>query len=228
MIITVDGLAASGKTSLMKALGERYKLPTLDTGLLYRKVGAAYLMPTKRDKILDSEAACATALTLWEDEDPYLQSELVGEAASIVGAMLHVRRSLLQFQLKFAHQAGGAVLAGRDTGTAIVPDADYKFYVTGTLEARAKRRAADIGLVSYAHVADGLAGRDARDPITPAIDAFVIDTTNMTVEKKLAAAFGYVDFCEAEKASHSENDKVLLASIAEMNKGRGEERKILS
>lgn len=246
MIITIDGVSASGKTGLMRDLGSRYNLPTLDTGLLYRKVGACYVDPTKHDKILASEAACVQALNMIDDSDPYLRQQTIGKAASIVGAMPHVRHALLSFQKDFAYQTGGAILCGRDTGIVIAPDATAKFFLKADVAVRAKRRARDIGTKDVEAVMEDLINRDNRDPNLFSEDTCVIDTTSTSAYEKLAAAVLHVEKKQLDALVASEfdfgkavgnedwlnsspaNRESLLRSIAEMNKGRGDERKLIS
>jgi cytidylate kinase len=132
--------------------------------------------------------------------DPRLRGEAVGGAASIVATQPPVRQALLDFQRGFAAQppapARGAVLDGRDIGSVVCPDADLKFFVTATLEERARRRAAELraggATPIYEQVLKELSERDTRDagraaaPMTMAADAILIDTTTLDPATVLA------------------------------------------
>src|SRR5436190_11614518 len=137
MIVAIDGPAAAGKGTLAARLAKHYRLPYLDTGLLYRLVGKVM---TERGLDPDDAAAAAiVALNIDLDQisDPNLRGREAGEIASRVSVHAGVRAALVKFQRDFARQAGGAVLDGRDIGTVICPQADVKIYVTATPEVRA-------------------------------------------------------------------------------------------
>src|SRR5438105_42734 len=131
MIIAVDGPAASGKGTIARALARHYKIPHLDTGLLYRAV-AVNVMRLELDPEIEADAiaACDFDDTLLADEA--LRDDEAGKTASIVSAHPLVRAALLLRQRRFAHQPGGAILDGRDIGTVIAPDADAKLFVKAT------------------------------------------------------------------------------------------------
>jgi len=184
--VAIDGPAAAGKGTISRALAERFGFALLDTGLLYRAVGA---------RLLAGEDAIEAARSL----DPAdlapdaLRSAAVAEAASRVAAIPEVRSALADFQRHFARREGGAVLDGRDIGTVICPEAEVKLYVTASDVERARRRAAELGADPAAVLAD-LRARDARDasrdlaPMRPAADALVLDTSALDVAGAVAAA----------------------------------------
>ena len=201
MIIAVDGPAASGKGTVAKALARHYRLPHLDTGLLYRAVAATVrrleLDPTQE---ADAVAACDfDELTL---ADPVLRTDEVGQLASIVSAHPLVRAALLARQKRFAHQAGGAVLDGRDIGTVIAPDADAKLFVKATPQIRARRRHTELqghgSTLSFDKVLADIRARDARDsgrstaPLVMAPDAALLDTSFLSIEASVAKAIALV------------------------------------
>lgn len=202
MVITVDGPAASGKGSLARRLAYHLGLGYLDTGLLYRAVGMRVLYANQDSRDVAAAIAAARAINSQDLANPKLRGERMGQAASIVSAMPEVREILLDYQRKFAAQENGAVLDGRDTGTVICPEADYKFFVTASLEARAKRRhkeLQDYGIkVDYQSVVDDLKERDERDanrsvaPMKPAPDATLIDTSFMSMQQVFDKALGVV------------------------------------
>ncbi|WP_085809118.1 (d)CMP kinase [Sphingomonas sp. TZW2008] len=202
MIIAVDGPAASGKGTIAKALARHYRLPHLDTGLLYRAVGATVarleLDPTKE---ADAVAACDfDELTL---ADPALRDDDMGKLASIVSAHPLVRAALLQRQKRFAHQEGGAVLDGRDIGTVIAPDAQAKLFVRATPTIRARRRHNELlsrgSTASFDQVLGDIRARDQRDssraaaPLVPASDAALLDTSFLSIEASIEKAIALVE-----------------------------------
>ena len=206
MIIAIDGPAAAGKGTLGRRLAEHFGLAYLDTGLIYRAIASKM---SQRDlDPADPGAAAAVARTLSAEdlEDPALRGDEAAQAASQVAAIPDVRAAVLDFQRDFAaHPPGGArgaVLDGRDIGTVVCPDADRKLFVTADLEARATRRFQELrerGVESiYARVLEDMAERDARDsqrevaPLVPAIDAFMLDTTELEADAAFAAALKFI------------------------------------
>ena len=207
MIVTIDGPAASGKGTLARRIAAHYRLPHLDTGLLYRAVAAALL---RANRSLDDGAAAAVAARAVEIEtlDPTrLSGAALGEAASRVGAIPEVRAALLKLQQDFARRPGGAVLDGRDTGTVIAPQAEAKIFVTASPEARARRRHRELvergEHVAYEAVLADIKRRDARDagraiaPLKPASDAVLLETTELDIEAAFRAALSIVEAVRA-------------------------------
>ena len=197
-VIAVDGPAASGKGTVAGRLAREWRLPYLDTGLLYRAVG---VLSQRRGLDLDDVAAVARlaeALTADLLGDEAFRTRAAGEAASRVAVHGEVRAALLAFQRAFATQAGGAVLDGRDIGTVIAPQAPAKLFVTASPEVRADRRrrqlAAQGEAVALEEVLADIRKRDARDagrdaaPMTRAADAVLLDTSEMTIEQAADAA----------------------------------------
>lgn len=194
--IAIDGPAAAGKGTISRAVADHYGFAHLDTGLLYRAVGA---------RMLDGMDPIEAARTLTrEDLDaPSLRSHEVAQAASKVAAIPEVREALVDFQRAFARRQGGAVLDGRDIGTVICPDAEAKLYVTASAEVRAARRfrelqgkGSDLG---FDAVLAEVKERDARDaerasaPMKPAADAVRIDTSELSIEAAIAAAIEAIE-----------------------------------
>ncbi|MFV0293517.1 MAG: (d)CMP kinase [Paracoccus sp. (in: a-proteobacteria)] len=185
--IAIDGPAASGKGTIARALANKFDFHHLDTGLLYRAVGA-----------LGGDPVAAARMLRVEDlSRPDLRSNEAGQAASRVAAIPEVRNELVAFQRRFAMQEPGTVLDGRDIGTIICPGADLKLYVTASDEVRASRRAIEIG-ADPAETLAALRERDARDraraaaPLRPADNAIILDTSNMSIEDVVAAAIDKV------------------------------------
>lgn len=189
--VAIDGPAAAGKGTVSRAVAATFGFRHLDTGLLYRAVGARVLAG-------EDPVTAARALLPEDLADTDLRGGEVAAAASRVATIPEVRAALLAFQRKVARAPGGAVLDGRDIGTVICPDAEVKLYVTASPEVRARRRhlelaARDPAVTLGAVLADVLA-RDARDmgraeaPLVAATDAVVIDTSEMDVGAAVAAA----------------------------------------
>jgi CMP/dCMP kinase len=207
MIVAIDGPAASGKGTIARKIAAHFKLPHLDTGLLYRAVAVRLL---DRGRSLDDEKTAAEAargldLALLDAER--LRERSIGEAASRVAALPAVRTALLKLQKDFAQQPAGAVLDGRDTGTVIAPEADVKIFVTASAERRAERRLrelADKGEdITLETVLAAIRARDRRDseravaPLKPAPDAVLLDTTDLDIEAAFRAALSIVEAARA-------------------------------
>ncbi|RYD67988.1 MAG: (d)CMP kinase [Sphingomonadales bacterium] len=210
MIIAVDGPAASGKGTIARALSRHYRLPHLDTGMLYRAVAATVL----REELDPTREADAVSACSFEDyllDDPWLRTDDVGKAASVVSAHPLVRAALLNRQKKFAHQKGGAVLDGRDIGTVIAPDADVKLFVKATPMIRAQRRHMELrkqgALTSLDKVLNDIRARDERDsrrseaPMTQAPDAALLDTSFLSIDAAIQRAIALVEAARARAAS---------------------------
>ena len=181
--IAIDGPAASGKGTIARALAQHFGFAHLDTGLLYRAVGARGGDPI----------AAARNLTPKDLARDDLRTAEAGQAASRVAAIPEVRAALVAFQRAFARQEPGAVLDGRDIGTVICPLAEVKLYVTASDQIRARRRALELG-ADEARMLVELRERDARDaardvaPMRPADDAILLDTSEMSIEAAVARA----------------------------------------
>ena len=189
--IAIDGPAASGKGTIARALAQHFGFAHLDTGLLYRAVGAKGGDPVQAARSLTPDDLAR--------ED--LRSAAAGQAASRVAAIPEVRAALTEFQRAFARTEPGAVLDGRDIGTVICPGAEVKIYVTASDSVRAHRRAMELGADEAVILAE-LRERDARDaardvaPMRPADDAEALDTTALRIEDAIARAIAI-----AERAS---------------------------
>ena len=194
--VAIDGPAAAGKGTIGRAIAERFGLAHLDTGLLYRAVGARVL--TGADPVEAARTLNAGAL-----EDEALRTAAVAQEASKVAVIPEVRAALLDFQRAFARRAGGAVLDGRDIGTVICPEAEVKLYVTASDTARAERRYKELTAKGFDTTLEAVRAdlheRDTRDrarqaaPMRPAEDAVILDTSEMDVEAAVAAAFREVE-----------------------------------
>lgn len=186
--VAIDGPAAAGKGTISRAVAARFGFAHLDTGLLYRAVGAKGGDPVAAARgLVEADLARGDLRTLE-----------AGQAASRVAAIPEVRAALVAFQRVFARREGGAVLDGRDIGTVICPEAEVKLYVTASPEVRAHRRWLELGgaegAKTYETVLAEVRERDERDmgradaPLRPAGDAVVIDTTGLEVAEAVARA----------------------------------------
>jgi len=183
--IAIDGPAASGKGTIARALADRFGFGHLDTGLLYRAVGALGGDPI----------VAARGLSAGDLQRDDLRTAAAGQAASRVAAIPEVRAALVDFQRRYARTEPGAVLDGRDIGTVICPDAELKLYITASDEIRARRRALELG-ADESVILGELRERDARDaardvaPMRPADDAVLIDTSALSIDEAVELAVG--------------------------------------
>ena len=202
MIIAVDGPTASGKGTIAKALAAHFGLPMMDTGMLYRAVGRqVQLNGGDADSPADALAGCDFPAALLDD--PVLRTEFIGGLASRVSVHPQVRAALNERQVNFAGQPGGALLDGRDIGTVIAPQADAKLYVTARSEVRATRRQSEMqahGIdAAFEDILADIKARDTRDtgradsPLKPAIDADLLDTSELTIGSAVQAAIALVE-----------------------------------
>jgi len=203
--VAIDGPSGSGKGTLAANLATAIGLPVLDTGLLYRLVGA---VAVSRGLELEDDTALATlmdemlAAVGWTQEGvtfegenwtPRLRGEDAAAAASKVAARMVVRERLLGLQRNLA--VSGCVMDGRDIGTVVLPDAEAKFFLTASQRERARRRWAQLqqkdAEVSLDQVLGEIKMRDQRDtgreyaPLCAADDAVTIDSTTMRIDQVL-------------------------------------------
>ena len=203
--VAIDGPAAAGKGTIARAIAAEFGFAHLDTGQLYRAVGAITLQ--KGRGVIDAALAEKTARNLSPADlsRPDLRSAIAAQAASKVAALPDVRAALVDFQRQFAAQEGGAVLDGRDIGTVVCPQAQVKLFVTATPEIRAHRRWLELGGDESDVLAD-VQTRDKRDseratsPLVAAPDAVMLDTSTQTIKQAVAQAVALV---AARLARHS-------------------------
>lgn len=203
MIIAIDGPAASGKGTLAVKVAHHYGLPHLDTGLLYRAV--ARILTDRGIPLTDAAAARQAARNISPAvlADPRLRDRMMGEAASVVAVIPDVRNELIDYQRRFAHQPGGAVLDGRDIGSVICPDATVKLFVTASVQERANRRHKELiargQAADFGDILQDLRRRDERDanranaPLKVAPDAMLIDSTSLDAAATLQRAIDIID-----------------------------------
>lgn len=190
--VAIDGPAAAGKGTISRAVSEHFGFAHLDTGALYRAVGVKGGDPV----------AAAQGLTAEDLARDDLRTLEAGQAASRVAVIPEVRAALFDFQQRFARREGGAVLDGRDIGTVICPGAEVKLFVTASAEVRARRRWLELGGAAapkpYEAVLAEVIDRDDRDmnradaPLKPALDAVLIDTSDLPIGDAVALALDQI------------------------------------
>ena len=195
IVIAIDGPAASGKGTVSKAVAKKLRFNYLDTGKLYRTIGAKYLegyQPIAAAQKLESS-----------DLDKYdLQKPEIAQAASEIASIPDVRAALLEFQRNFSQKKPGAVLDGRDIGTVVCPKAKIKIFLTASLEARAKRRYVELRKqdkeISFETILEQIRERDNRDqtrscsPMLAARDAKIFDTSKLSINEAVDKVFNYI------------------------------------
>jgi cytidylate kinase len=214
MIIAIDGPSASGKSTLGRLLARALNLLYIDTGSMYRAVALA-VMEADIDPS-DKEAVAAIAneididlkgdpdsLKVWlngRDVTDQIRTESVTETSSIVSSIPGVRRAMVERQRAMGKR--GAVLNGRDIGTVVFPDADFKFFLTANPNERAERRYKEDQATSDSTLAETLSDineRDRRDstradsPLKAADDAVIVDSTGKSIEQVLAEMMNHID-----------------------------------
>lgn len=201
MIVTIDGPAGTGKSSVARMLADRLGFQFLNTGAMYRAV--AYACLQQGVDLADGPAVAEVAYALeisFADDRLLLGADDVTESirdqevtcsASIIAANSAVRRRLVELQRKIGEGAN-LVTEGRDQGTTVFPTARCKFFLTASAEERTLRRQRELKakgeLISFEELLEQQNLRDLRDetracsPLQPAADAVVIDTTEMGLE----------------------------------------------
>ena len=197
-VITIDGPAGAGKSTAARALARRLGFRLLDTGAMYRAlawaVREAGLAPNDTPAlraVLDATTVALDGervLVNGRDVTGEIRSPVIGELTSVLTMLRAVREKMTPMQRALAAD-GGVVLEGRDTGSVVCPDADVKFYLDATLEARARRRREELAERGLAldldRVREEVARRDRQDmgraiaPLVRPADAVVVDTTGL-------------------------------------------------
>jgi cytidylate kinase len=206
IVIAVDGTAASGKGTLAKRLAQHFGFAHMDSGALYRLTALAVIEangdPSKEPDAIKG----AHAIDLSRAGDPAIRTDVIGKAASQVAAIPAVRNALKDFQKSFLDYppggGAGAVMDGRDIGTVICPAATAKLFIDANPRVRALRRLLELQRLDIARDEASLLAeinaRDAADrarPISPlkqAEDAFLLDTTDLDIDRAFAAALALV------------------------------------
>ena len=217
LVIAIDGYASTGKSTLAKMLSLHFRIPFIDSGALYRGI-TLYASENGffKDEKLDQEALreALDGLNLRFDTETgclYLNDENVSQKirlpqvsdhVSNIAALTMVREFLLH-QLRHMASENGLVIDGRDIGTVVFPNADYKFFFTAQPEVRARRRYEELKALgqktTFEEVLNNLILRDQTDssretaPLRKAYDAFEIDTSMVTAEQVFADLLDKID-----------------------------------
>jgi len=216
LIITIDGPAASGKSTAARLLARKLGASFLDTGAMYRAVTLAAMRAgvdlNDEQKLLDITQTCEFQFSVKAgkttvsidniDVTEQIRSPEVTANARYIAAAPGVREKLVQMQRQFAADRQKIVTEGRDQGTVAFDDADIKFFLTADSAERARRRQAELQAKGDAaglqQIQKAIEERDKSDesravgPLKPAEDAIVVDTTNMSIEQVVEKLAGYI------------------------------------
>ena len=205
MIIAIDGPSASGKSTTAKGVAEKLGITHLDTGAMYRTVTwglkKAAIHPSNdkkvRDFLKDLEIYFDVSNHIWlngEDVSVEIRTGDISSRVSAVSAIPEVREKMVKIQRQIAGKKD-CVLEGRDIGTVVFPDAEYKFFLVADTKIRAKRRLLDLERIgetsTLAELIDDIERRDAIDssrdhsPLLQAEDAIPIDTSHLTINEQI-------------------------------------------
>ena len=213
MIIAIDGSAGSGKGSLAKNISKKLNLKHLDTGVLFRIVAYQAINldigdDDKRLTELSRKLTIENVEKIKVTEKEKLKSEKISQRSSEIATKAAIRNELIIFQRKYANYDkstyNGIILDGRDIGTVVFPNADFKFFLDADIEIRAKRRTQELihlnYKVIYQDILSELKLRDERDknrsvgPLLKAKDAFFIDTSYKSENLVLQEALEFIKF----------------------------------
>lgn len=213
--IAIDGPAGAGKSSVAKAVAKKLGFIYVDTGALYRAIGVnalkhniltndndgvISLLPETKVELRYSDGVQRVFLN-GEDVSETIRLPEASMAASNVSAIPEVRVFLLDLQHDMAEK-NNVIMDGRDIGTVILPNADYKFFLTASAEVRADRRYKELkekgNDVDYQQLLEEIIQRDYNDshrataPLKQADDAILIDSSNLTLEESIDAILKYI------------------------------------
>ncbi|MFQ6618495.1 MAG: (d)CMP kinase [Fidelibacterota bacterium] len=207
-IVAIDGPAASGKSTTAKLVSEKLNYLYIDTGAMYRAITYKILknnitfddvekiIDAARDARIELKKVNSVIKTFLDGEDvsEIIRMPRVSKHVGLISEIPQVRQILVEKQRKMG-EAGGVVLEGRDIGTNVFPDADFKFFLDADINERARRRYKELcksGIkLSINRVKNEIIERDRRDrmrkhsPLKRAEDAIFIDTTNLTIDQQV-------------------------------------------
>ena len=216
MNIAMDGPSGSGKSTLSKIIAKKLGISYLDTGAMYRGMGY-YALKNKvplndENKVIELLNGLNMEISIIDDVQqiiingenvtPFIREHAISMAASDISKFPSVRLKLVELQRKIASKTD-CILDGRDIGSFVLPNADYKFYVTASSQVRAERRLLDLQakgeFIPLEKLKEDIEKRDLQDttrafaPLVVADGAIIIDTSNLTIEQSVAKILG--DIC---------------------------------
>ena len=200
--IAIDGPSGAGKSTIAKRVAQELAIDYIDTGAMYRAVGLKMLrlgIPMEENEVLlemlgntDVDFSEGKVYLDGEDVSGLIRTQEVSKAASDCSAFASVRRKLVELQQAMGRRKS-VIMDGRDIGTVVLRDAEYKFYLTATAEERAMRRYKELrekgSEDTYEKVLEDVNKRDYNDthrevdPLRQAEDAVLIDSTHMSVDE---------------------------------------------
>ena len=215
LVITIDGPAASGKSTAARLLARKLDASFLDTGAMYRAVTLAAMRAdinlndeqklievTQKYNFQFSEKSGEMNVRIdGSDVTEQIRSPDVTANARYIAAAPRVREKMVKMQRRYAENRQKIVTEGRDQGTVAFSDADIKFFLTADLAERARRRQAELGISesqSAIDIQQAIEQRDKSDqeravgPLMPAEDAIIVDTTNLSIEQVVEKLADYV------------------------------------
>lgn len=215
MIIALDGQSGTGKSTLSKLVAKKLGFKYLNTGMIYRAITYYFvknnILPNDMNEITNALSNINIYIKFDNDNQmvyvdnqditPYVSSQEVQRNVSLYSQIFIIREKITEIQRVFA-QNNNIVVEGRDIGTHVFPNADYKFFVTCNIEIRAKRRLDDLVKsgqnITLDEVVNSLKNRDYIDttrefsPLKRADDAIDIDTSNSTIDESVNEIIGYI------------------------------------
>ncbi|WP_424244740.1 cytidylate kinase [Elusimicrobium posterum] len=217
LLIAIDGTAGTGKSSVGKAVALKLGYSFLSTGEMYRALGykvtemgvsvdnTVAVTKVAEELVFTFERQPDASLKMFVDGEylgEKLHTDSTGQAASKTSAIPTARAILTNKQREVGNE-GGIIMEGRDIGTVVFPDADVKIYIDASAEVRAQRRFKQLQekgeSVDFDDLLESIKARDLRDstrsvaPLKPAVDAVIVDTSNMTLEEVVSKVLSIID-----------------------------------
>ncbi|HHR84874.1 MAG TPA: (d)CMP kinase [Candidatus Acetothermia bacterium] len=198
MQIAIDGPAASGKTSLGRALAQRFGFLFIETGKMYRAVALGFDRGLSIDNIHVTMNDAGRILLNGEDVSDILHTPKLDQGSSRVATRPEVRQLLVRLQQEIA-EGRDVVMEGRDIGTVVLPHANVKIFLDASAQERARRRANERHQLRLDETLRDIIARDTRDqtrtiaPLNPASDATIIHTDNKSLAEVISEAIALVE-----------------------------------
>ncbi|MBQ1490285.1 MAG: (d)CMP kinase [Eubacterium sp.] len=209
--VAIDGPSGAGKSTIAKQVAKKLGMEYVDTGAMYRAVGYKMLQEKVDAEDMDavSRVLASTDIDLKEgaiyldgkDISGEIRTPEISKAASVFSALPPVRAKLVELQRAIGHTKS-VIMDGRDIGTNVFPDAQFKFFLTASAEERARRRCKELlekgEDVTFEEVLKDIEARDYSDmhrelnPLMQAEDAILVDSTHMTIEEVVETIYQQV------------------------------------